>query len=175
MRLQGASADRGPLGRWNHLDEGRAAEELRACCAADRWVRGMLEARPFTSRTALLETSDRLVRSFDDAALSEALAAHGRIGERRSGGAREDTWSREEQGAALAAGADVRTLLEEGNRAYEGRFGRVFLIRAAGRGPEEMLDALRTRLGNDEETERAVVLHELAEIVRLRLERLVSP
>jgi 2-oxo-4-hydroxy-4-carboxy--5-ureidoimidazoline (OHCU) decarboxylase len=37
-----------------------------------------------------------------------------------------------------------------------------------------MYDALRARLGNDEETERVVVLHELAEIVRLRLERLVS-
>ncbi|MGH3334029.1 MAG: 2-oxo-4-hydroxy-4-carboxy-5-ureidoimidazoline decarboxylase [Nocardioidaceae bacterium] len=37
-----------------------------------------------------------------------------------------------------------------------------------------MYDALQGRLANDKETERTVVLHELAEIVRLRLEKLVA-
>lgn len=175
MQMSRVSVAPRPIGWLNGLDDESAAAVLRPCCAADDWVRGILRARPFTSRDDLLAASDELVSALDGAALSEALAAHARIGERRAGGTREDTWSRQEQEAALAAGADLRALLEEGNRAYERRFDRVFLIRAAGRTPEEIYDALQARLGNDEETERAVVLHELAGIVRLRLERLVSP
>ncbi len=174
MGLSSAPSDRGSVGWLNRLDEERATGELHACCAAEAWVRGMLAARPFASTSALLETSDALVASLDEDGLAEALGAHGRIGESSAGATREAAWSREEQRAALAADGDVRQRLREGNRAYERRFGRVFLIRAAGRSPEEMYDALLDRLGNDEETERTVVLRELGEIVRLRLERLVG-
>lgn len=174
MPLSDTTVGPRPIGWLNGLADESAVAELRTCCTADAWVRGVVDARPFESRDHLLDTSDELVGGLDDTALAEALAGHARIGERRAGESREDTWSREEQAAALAAGADVKTLLEHGNRKYERRFGHVFLIRAAGRSPEEMYDALRARLGNDEATERAVVLHELAEIVRLRLERLVS-
>jgi 2-oxo-4-hydroxy-4-carboxy-5-ureidoimidazoline decarboxylase len=174
MQLPRTRTDHGSLDRLNGLDAARATDELRACCAADAWLDAVLSGRPYASRDTLLETSDATIAAFDDDALAQALTAHARIGERRAGTSREDTWSREEQAAALAAGEDVQARLEQGNRDYERRFGHVFLIRAAGRGPEEMYDALQERLGNDEDTERAVVLHELAEIVRLRLERLVE-
>lgn len=166
--------ERGSLDWLNGLDEDDCAMELRACCAAGSWVRGMVAARPFSSPDDVWETSDGLVSALDDEGLGEALAAHARIGERRSGESREDSWSRAEQAGALGAVADLRELLEQGNRAYEERFGHVFLIRAAGRSAQEMYDAQRSRLGNDEVTERSVVLHELAEIVRLRLEGLVG-
>jgi 2-oxo-4-hydroxy-4-carboxy-5-ureidoimidazoline decarboxylase len=68
----------------------------------------------------------------------------------------------------------TRAALAEGNRAYEQRFDRVFLVRAAGRSPEELLAELRRRLGNDEETERAEVTGQLAEITALRVRELVS-
>jgi 2-oxo-4-hydroxy-4-carboxy-5-ureidoimidazoline decarboxylase len=174
MQLPRTTADHGSVDWLNGLDEARATDELRACCAADSWIRAVLAERPYTSRDGLVATSDATVAAFDDDALAQALAAHGRIGERRAGESREDSWSREEQAAALGAGEDVQTRLARGNRDYERRFGHVFLIRAAGRSPEEMYDALQARLGNDEDTERAVVLHELAEIVRLRLGRLVG-
>jgi 2-oxo-4-hydroxy-4-carboxy-5-ureidoimidazoline decarboxylase len=62
----------------------------------------------------------------------------------------------------------------DGNRAYEERFGHVYLVRATGRTAEELLALLRERLDNDPETERAVVRRELAEINALRLQRLVQ-
>ena len=49
--------------------------------------------------------------------------------------------------------AAVMAALAEGNREYEQRFGRVFLIRAAGRSSSEVLAELRRRLGNDDATE----------------------
>lgn len=158
----------------NRLDDARATVELSTCCAADSWVRDMLGRRPFPSHEDLLSTSDALVSALDDEGLAQALAAHARIGERRAGESREDRWSRDEQTAALGAGADARTRLELGNQEYERKFGHVFLIRAAGRSAEEMYDALEGRLANDEDTERIVVLHELAEITRLRLAKLVT-
>ncbi len=50
---------------------------------------------------------------------------------------------------------DVAARLAAGNRAYEERFDRVFLIRAAGRSGPEILAELDRRLGNDAATERA--------------------
>jgi 2-oxo-4-hydroxy-4-carboxy-5-ureidoimidazoline decarboxylase len=148
-------------------------EELRACCAADAWLARINAARPITSTKALLDLSDDTVLSLDDASLDQALAAHARIGERRLGSTTEDRWSRTEQAGALGAEAPVAERIASGNREYEQRFGHVFLIRAAGRSAEEMLAALTERLGNDPQTERDVVRRELADIVRLRLLKVV--
>ena len=51
----------------------------------------------------------------------------------------------------------------------------MFLIRAAGRTPEEILDQLSTRMDNDPGTEQAVVADQLRQIALLRLEGLVTP
>jgi 2-oxo-4-hydroxy-4-carboxy-5-ureidoimidazoline decarboxylase len=149
-------------------------EQLRACCAADAWLHRMRAARPFPSADAALALSDELVRGLDAAGVDQALAAHARIGERRAGGAPEDRWSRREQSGALAVDTGLRTRLADGNRRYEERFGRVFLIRAAGRSAGEMLAALEERLHHDDVTELDVVRRELAEIVRLRLAKVVT-
>ena len=72
------------------------------------------------------------------------------------------------------ADIEVRQALREGNLAYEERFDQVFLIRAAGRSPAEMLAELRRRLRNDPATEQREVADQLREITRLRLERLLQ-
>lgn len=174
MQIPRSTARHRSVERLNGLADAEAIVELRACCASDAWAGAITAGRPYPSLEALLDASDVVVAGMDDAALEQALSAHPRIGERRIGAQREDDWSRTEQAAALGADAGLRAALAEGNRAYEERFDRVFLIRAAGRSAQDMCDALRSRLGNDEDTERAAVLHQLAEITRLRLTRLVS-
>ena len=151
-----------------------SGDQLRVCCAADAWLSRMSAARPFPSAKDALDLSDQIVLGLDDSALGQALAAHARIGERRLGSTTEDRWSRSEQAGALAVDTDVQERLAEGNRRYEERFGHVFLIRATGRSAEEMLAALEQRLGHDDDTERDVVRRELAEIVRLRLLKVVG-
>ncbi len=71
------------------------------------------------------------------------------------------------------AGVDPSDRLVAGNAAYEERFGRVFLIRAAGRDAEEILAELERRLGNTDEAERAETVDNLRQIALLRLEALV--
>ena len=110
-----------------------------------------------------------------DADVDQALAGHPRIGDRAEGEGTDARWSREEQASVADAGDDVQQQLRDGNLSYERRFDRVFLIRAAGRSPQEMLTELTRRLDQDDETERAEVREQLRQITRLRLERALSP
>jgi 2-oxo-4-hydroxy-4-carboxy-5-ureidoimidazoline decarboxylase len=103
-----------------------------------------------------------------------ALVAHPRIGDRVEGSSSEAEASRREQGSMAGADDDTRAALVEGNRAYEERFDHVFLIRASGRTPAEMLAELRRRLGNDEDAERGETTEQLAQITGLRVRGLVS-
>jgi OHCU decarboxylase len=162
--------------RWlDSLPAAQAHQVLASCCASSAWVGRMAGGRPYTGVDALLGASDTAVRELDRDDLAEALSAHPRIGQRAAGASAEATWSRQEQAGVGGAAGEVRAGLEEGNRAYEERFGRVFLIRASGRSAEEILAALGERLGNDPDTEWDVVAEELREITRLRVERLVRP
>ncbi|UQX88200.1 2-oxo-4-hydroxy-4-carboxy-5-ureidoimidazoline decarboxylase [Jatrophihabitans telluris] len=149
-----------------------AAAELVPCCASRRWVSQLVKGRPYASLTALAAASDALLKSLDWQELSEALAAHPRIGDHGGGGAggnREASWSRQEQSSTATAGDEVRARLREANIAYEQRFGHVFLICATGLSAEDMLASLRSRLDNDPVAEREVVRAELGKIVKLRL------
>ena len=69
----------------------------------------------------------------------------------------------------IRADTATKQALASGNADYERRFGRIFLIRAAGRSPEQILAALNERLANDDATEDAVVAGQLREIALLRL------
>jgi 2-oxo-4-hydroxy-4-carboxy-5-ureidoimidazoline decarboxylase len=154
----------------NAAEPEHAEAELLACCAARRWADELIVRRPYHDLETLRRVSDRVFAELDWTDVEQALAAHPRIGERADGDGREAAWSRAEQSGAVGAAEELR----DGNLAYERRFGRVFLICATGLSAGEILAALRDRLGNDEETERAVVREELRKIVSLRLGRLVG-
>jgi 2-oxo-4-hydroxy-4-carboxy-5-ureidoimidazoline decarboxylase len=158
----------------NTMPADQAGERLATCCAARAWVTRMNAGRPYADVDELLTASDRVMRGLGPDDLAEALAAHPRIGQRVGGSSTEAAWSRQEQAGMNDADAEVREALREGNLAYEERFDRVFLIRAAGRSPAEMLAELRRRLGNDPEAELGEVAEQLREITRLRLERLLQ-
>ncbi|MGH3318580.1 MAG: 2-oxo-4-hydroxy-4-carboxy-5-ureidoimidazoline decarboxylase [Streptosporangiaceae bacterium] len=157
------------LSALNDAEAAEAAATLRAVCAAESWVRTLVEARPYTSAGDLCAASDAAVARLDARGLAEALARHARIGEPA-----DHERSRREQAGAVETGEGVRAALREANRRYEARFGHVFLIRASGRSAEEMLAALRARLDHDPATEREVAREELRTINRLRLEGLAS-
>lgn len=162
------------LDEFNAEPAERAAEALRGCNAAPGFAAEVLAGRPYPDREALVAAAERISRALPWDEVAAALAAHPRIGDRVRGSSAEAEASRREQGSMSTAGDDVRAALIEGNRAYEERFGHVFLVRAAGRAPEEMLAELRRRLGNEEAAERAEVTEQLAQITGLRVRGLVS-
>ncbi|MGZ4427259.1 MAG: 2-oxo-4-hydroxy-4-carboxy-5-ureidoimidazoline decarboxylase [Nocardioidaceae bacterium] len=152
-------------------DEVTAA--LLACCAVPGWAAAIAEGRPYADAPALLARADQAARRLTPAEVDLALAAHPRIGERPAGADPGAAWSRQEQ-AAVDRDAETARALAEGNRAYEDRFGRVYLVCASGRSGAELLADLRRRLGNDDATEAAVVADELRKIALLRLGKVVT-
>ncbi len=162
------------LARLNGAAPAEAAESLGACCASPVWVTAMIAGRPFRTLADLLSASAAGLERLDWDQVLAALRAHPRIGERITGAATEAVWSRREQAGTDSSSDEVRARLVEANRAYEERFGHVFLIFATGRADTEMLAAALSRLTNSDEQERLVVRGELGRIVALRVERMVS-
>lgn len=146
---------------------------LLACCDVPRWAQAVIHARPYADRSDLLEVADAAARTFTDSDVDRALAAHPRIGERAEGHGREAAWSRDEQ-AGVERSAQTAEALAEANLRYEQRFGRVFLICAAGRSAEDILAAARTRLANDAVIESRVVADELRQVALLRLRKAID-
>ena len=142
-------------------------QALLACLSVPRWADDVLAGGPYADRVALVARADDAARTLSDEELEQALSAHPRIGER--GGAQ----SQREQAGVDPATGDTAARLAAGNAAYEERFGRVFLIRAAGRDAQEILAQLDRRLGNDDETERSETVDNLRQIALLRLEALL--
>ncbi len=156
------------ISRFNALDSDAAAAILQPCADIGRWVEAILAARPFASADELLETAATAASPFTEAEIDTALAHHPRIGERAAGSSAEATLSRSEQ-AGLDIDEQIAADLLTGNRAYEERFSRVFLIRATGRSSEEILAELHRRLDNDPATEVSEVGEQLRAIALLRL------
>ncbi len=152
----------------------QAVQALRACNAAPRFAAEVVAGRPYRDVETLVSRAEEVARSlpWDDVAI--ALAAHPRIGDRVDGSSAEAESSRTEQRSMDGADAVTREAIVDGNRRYEERFDHVFLIRASGRSPEEMLAELERRLANDADAERAEVTEQLAQITALRVKALVS-
>ncbi|WP_424348050.1 2-oxo-4-hydroxy-4-carboxy-5-ureidoimidazoline decarboxylase [Kocuria sp. CH-021] len=163
------------LTAFNSLSRTQAAEVVRPALDIPRWVQAVVDARPYAHHDALLSTARTAAKPFSPEEIERALSHHPRIGERAEGDHAEAGLSRAEQSAVDPTDTDVQQRLREGNLAYEERFGQVFLIRAAGRTPEEILEQLSARMDNDPGTERAVVADQLRQIALLRLEGLVTP
>jgi 2-oxo-4-hydroxy-4-carboxy-5-ureidoimidazoline decarboxylase len=139
-------------------------EVLLGCLAVPRFADDVLAGQPYEDDVALLAAADVAARELTHEELDQALSGHPRIGER--GG---DQSQKEQSGVDPTVG-DTAARLRAGNAAYEERFDRVFLIRAAGRGADEILSQLERRLGNDDATERAETVDNLRQIALLRLE-----
>lgn len=160
------------LQEFNSAPADRLRPILAACCDVPRWVDGILAGRPYGDAVALTQAADGGVRELDDKEVDQALAAHPRIGDRPEGAGTEAAWSRNEQ-AGVGDDSETRAALATGNREYEQRFGRVFLICATGLSAQEMLTSLRERLTHDEAAEAFVVRDELRKIALLRLAKVV--
>ena len=174
LRILGRVTDEGwrAFGvRWLNAKTPEAFEDcVLPCCGSRVWASGLRDRRPFANFEGLLQSSDDVWGGLSSEDRLEAFSAHPRIGER--GGS---AWSAAEQAGAAPSGDEVLRALEEGNRAYEERFGHVFLINATGKSADEMLEALERRMGNDAETELAEASEQQRQIARLRLEKLVRP
>lgn len=161
----------------NQLSPAEATTALQQCCGSTRWAQQMVAARPYQNLGELIRRANDIWWSLDHRDWLEAFRSHPKIGERKaaqtvSTQARE--WSGQEQAGVSSASQQTITSLAALNRAYEERFGFIFIICATGKSPDEMLSALRERLDNEADAELKIAAAEQNKITALRLKKLLA-
>jgi 2-oxo-4-hydroxy-4-carboxy-5-ureidoimidazoline decarboxylase len=164
------------LSELNSTEPAALRDDLLRCCHSTRWANQLAMRRPFASEADLLSAAEEIWGQLSTPDILEAFAGHPRIGDLAS--LREkyaDTagWAAGEQAGAAAA-TDVLGRLAAGNRAYEARFGHLFIVCATGKSADEMLQILESRLDHGPDEELRVAAAEQAKITRIRLEKLLS-
>jgi len=162
------------LARWNSLDPATAARETLPCCGSQAWAVALASRRPIADEPSLIEISSAVWLGLPEEAWLEAFDSHPRIGQKNAQRRTSEEslrWSVQEQCTALSEGDAIKLAFQEANQRYEQKFGRIFIVCAAGKTSAEMLAILEARMKNDAATE----LHEAAEqqrqITQLRLHR----
>ncbi|MEV5435731.1 2-oxo-4-hydroxy-4-carboxy-5-ureidoimidazoline decarboxylase [Streptomyces sp. NPDC052682] len=146
-----------PVEHFNTSPAQEAESLLLDCLHSPNWAARVADHRPYPDVAALLAAADEAAYDLTWEDLAEALAA--------------------EPLPALPAGtySAAHTALRAAHAAYEARFGHVFVICLDGVPPAESLDrvleAIRSRLTNDPEEERAVTAEQLRRLARGRLMR----
>jgi 2-oxo-4-hydroxy-4-carboxy-5-ureidoimidazoline decarboxylase len=153
------------LASLNAASASDAEAAMLSCCGSRSFASAMAGGRPYGSPDVLLAAVSSVFATLTWDDVLEAMRCHPRIGERAAGqSAAEQSGVTDASRAALAAA----------NRAYEERFGYVFLICAAGLSGEQILARLRERLAHDLGAERAVARAELFQITVQRAGRLAA-
>jgi 2-oxo-4-hydroxy-4-carboxy-5-ureidoimidazoline decarboxylase len=163
---------------WQRTDTGspdEARHVLQRCCGSALWTDRMLARRPFGSRAGLLAAARDECFALAHADWLEAFSHHPKIGDRdtlRKRFAATRHLSERGQAGVDGASGEVLDALAAGNRAYEEKFGYIFIVCATGKNATEMLGLLRSRLNNDPASELRIAATEQAKITEIRLQRL---
>jgi OHCU decarboxylase len=169
--------DLASLNSLNSLPVAEAETELLQCCGSTRWARQMAETRPFTSLDSLFASANDIWWSLDRNDWLEAFRSHPKIGEKKAAEpvlTQAHQWSGQEQSGVAAASEETVDSLATLNRAYEEKFGFIFIICATGKTSGEMLSALRERLDHDAADELPIAAGEQSKITVLRLKKLLT-
>ncbi|HKP84377.1 MAG TPA: 2-oxo-4-hydroxy-4-carboxy-5-ureidoimidazoline decarboxylase [Pyrinomonadaceae bacterium] len=161
----------------NSLPVAEAEKELLQCCGSTRWARQMAAARPYPTLEALLASANELWWSLDRNDWLEAFRSHPKIGEKKAAepvSKQSSQWSGQEQAAVATASQETVDSLATLNRAYEEKFGFIFIICATGKTSNEMLSALRDRLEHEAMDELPIAAAEQSKITALRLNKLLT-
>lgn len=160
------------LEQWDRLERPAATEAILPCNGSIAWAIGMVDTRPFETPEALFGASDKVWQGLAPSDWQEALDSHPRIGEHNAKAATVQSlkWSVDEQSAAAM---DVATedALAAANKEYEQKFGRIFIVCAAGKSAAEILGILKARLANDATTELIEAVEQQRQITQLRLHK----
>jgi OHCU decarboxylase len=165
------------LERLNLLPTSEAENELLKCCGSRAWAAQLIAERPFDSVDDLIKKADRIWWSLEPPDWLEAFHSHPKIGEQKAASAvavEAQRWSENEQSGVRNSAAATLAALAKLNRAYEEKFGYIFIVCASGKSSEEMLAILRARLENPAAQELRNAATEQAKITKLRLGKLLA-
>jgi 2-oxo-4-hydroxy-4-carboxy-5-ureidoimidazoline decarboxylase len=161
------------LARWNSLDATEAAREALPCCGSQAWAVALASKRPIPDEPSLIEASEAIWQALPEQAWREAFDSHPRIGQKHPAShatAESLQWSANEQQNVSADDA-AKLALEEAQRCYEQKFGRIFIICATGKSSAQILATLEARMQNDDSAELREAAEQQRQITQLRLKQ----
>jgi OHCU decarboxylase len=161
----------------NLLPVNEAEDEFLKCCGSKNWARQVAAARPFANVDELTSKADKIWWDLAPADWLEAFHSHPKIGEKKAAapsGVTAQQWSEAEQSGIRDSAQQTIAELADLNRAYEEKFGFIFIVYASGKSAEEMLAILRQRMGNQSDAELRIAAAEQAKITTLRLGKLLA-
>ena len=160
-----------PLDVWNQLPIDDAEDALLACCGSLQWAATLASRRPYADVQALIDDAAAVWLALPEAAWLEAFAQHPRIGEKKALTSTFLASSAVEQAAAHRTLDEVAVALTRGNRAYEEKFGFLYIVFASGRTASELLGILNHRMTRTREQEVQEAAQQQLQITRLRMNR----
>ncbi|WP_394823259.1 allantoicase [Pendulispora albinea] len=149
---------------------------LTNCCGSRAWVDKMVHARPFLDREALIAQAREVWQALGKDDYLEAFRHHPRIGGAKAEASTSETaasWSKSEQARVAEASEATHEELARVNRAYEEKFGHIYIVCSMGKTADEMLAIAHERMKNDPETELLRAADEQRKITEIRLDKLV--
>ena len=165
------------LASLNLMSPSQAEAEFLKCCGAKNWAQQMVGARPYPGLNELIIKADRIWWSLDSGDWLEAFHSHPKIGEKKAAAptaVEAQRWSENEQSGIRNSAQQTLDELADLNRAYEEKFGYIFIVCASGKSSEEMLAMLHDRLKNNAAEELRIAATEQAKITQLRLRKLLA-
>ncbi|MBL4754665.1 MAG: 2-oxo-4-hydroxy-4-carboxy-5-ureidoimidazoline decarboxylase [Flavobacteriales bacterium] len=164
------------LEEFNALPPEELRKQLYSCCSSVNWAEKMATLIPYTSPDHLLNMAERCWHKCKEGDWLDAFNGHPRLGDieslKKKFRSTADIAKNEQSGAA-GASPEVLEELALGNKAYEKKFGFIYILFATGKTAKVMLSILRIRLNNDLQTEKIMAMVEQNKITKLRLEKLL--
>jgi 2-oxo-4-hydroxy-4-carboxy-5-ureidoimidazoline decarboxylase len=153
-----------------------SVQMFRQCCTSERWIKAMVEGRPYNSADELRSAADDNWRELAQQDYLQAFDGHPKIGDVGSLKAKyADTkeLAAGEQSSVDEATDEIIQALADGNSVYQEKFGFIFIVCATGKSAAEMLALLQDRMPNDAQQELANACEEQRKIFHIRLEKLL--
>jgi len=160
----------------NTMSSETARTLFQQCCTSEEWVARMLCSIPYSDATELKSTADKHWENMSEADYLQAFDGHPKIGNVSSlkeKYANTKALASGEQSSVNQASSEIVERLALGNKAYEEKFGFIFIVCASGKSAMEMLSLLEKRLPNDRPTELANAREEQRKIFQIRIEKIL--
>lgn len=162
------------IAEFDKLSREEKQKLLFQCCGSTAWVNKMLSLPKAEDLIDLFEDAEECWYTLTENDWKEAFSHHPKIGDIESLRKKfaADQFAGGEQAGVTGASEQTLHGLAEGNRAYEEKFGYIFIVSASGKSAVEILGILTARLQNKPEIEIAIAMDEQNKITNLRLQKL---
>ena len=162
------------LSEFNLVDKNAAKTFLLSCCHGERWSDKVINARPYPSKSQLLDSAKVFWMGVDESEALIAFSHHPKIGDMRVLRNKYAKQANAEQGQVKEASDKILHDLMNQNENYEDKFGFIFIVFASGKSAEQMLALLKERINNTRSQEIQNAIIEQGKILVNRISKSIT-